>query len=726
MELTDLDGYDFAKFINELNEDLQDYGKVLGIKPHYEDDVVKYYIIFEDKSDNSMYEFFFGETGKVHQSSVLSAHEKNDKLAEYESNGGVTQNTIKSEISKREYSNVWVSFYEGAETMTYASAKNIKLPGLEPTEQWDITNYDMSSTDTPWIFLKDLGSGITIVDSTYTNKIKKVVVLDEINPKDTDALFTHFNYCETFEGLEKINYSYCKKIGDDQFSGCNKLTSIVIPDGVTKIGSFAFSSCLELSDITIPSTVTTIGQASFVACKKLTNINLPNSIKEIETNAFAYSGLKEIEIPENVTSIGAFAFEGATSLKTVRLNAKEARCTVVYKNTSSGSTVNPPFPSTVNNIIIGNSVENITGFVFMGTSISSLSIPSSVKNIETYAFTSCSQLTTVTGGENVEKIGPYAFSKTGLTSFNFGSSLKEIGMCAFGWTSLTQVTLSDSVTTLGDYAFCSNESLKSFKFGKGLTTTGKYLLKWCPELITIDLGPNLQEIGIELCYENASLTTVTGGDSLKYIGERAFTKCTSLSNFNFGAYLETIGSGAFGYTALTQLDLGGPLKTIDDMAFYSCTQLQSVTIPAFVTKIGQASFSDCPNISVINYEAMYASETDLSKGTFDGVYPAFMNSGTSNLTINIREGALTIPNYLFWSCTAKYVNITSGIMLIGQQSFQGCPIENITIPSSISYISQYAFYNCASLKTVTVNLAENSIAGAPWTNTAGVQVIWNP
>lgn len=75
-------------------------------------------------------------------------------------------------------------------------------------------------------------------------------------------------------------------IGDDVFSGCISLTSITIPESVTRIGDRAFSYCRSLTSITIPNRVTSIGKRAFDNCDNLTNIIVPDSVTSIGIYAF--------------------------------------------------------------------------------------------------------------------------------------------------------------------------------------------------------------------------------------------------------------------------------------------------------------------------------------------------------------------------------------------------------------------------------------------------------
>ena len=83
------------------------------------------------------------------------------------------------------------------------------------------------------------------------------------------------------------------------------LTSINIPNSVTKIGDFAFSGCTLLASINIPDSVTVIGEGAFYNCRSLTSINIPDSVTVIGKSAFGgCTRLTSIKISDSVTEIG--------------------------------------------------------------------------------------------------------------------------------------------------------------------------------------------------------------------------------------------------------------------------------------------------------------------------------------------------------------------------------------------------------------------------------------
>lgn len=111
-------------------------------------------------------------------------------------------------------------------------------------------------------------------------------------------------------------------IGIGAFSGCKSLTTIAIPERVTSIGGNAFTNCENLTSVEgfDKLKISSIEQYTFCGCNKLSSITLPNTVKKIDTYAFwqCYA-LSTITIPENVTSIGFRAFDTCGSLATVVL-----------------------------------------------------------------------------------------------------------------------------------------------------------------------------------------------------------------------------------------------------------------------------------------------------------------------------------------------------------------------------------------------------------------------
>ena len=103
-------------------------------------------------------------------------------------------------------------------------------------------------------------------------------------------------------------------------------------------------------------------------------------------------------------------------------------------------------------------------------SLTSISIPNSVKSIGYSAFSHCTSLTSISIPIFIKSIGNSAFARcTSLTSINIPDSVEDIGSYAFYYcTSLTSISIPDSVKRIRRYAFEDCTSLKEVIF-KGKT-----------------------------------------------------------------------------------------------------------------------------------------------------------------------------------------------------------------------------------------------------------------
>ena len=510
-------------------------------------DIYKY---FTEDELNTM----LGNSGKIHaltynaNSSLFSISYVSSSGVPYVGEIKNSGEIVNLERAEGVITEVWVSYYASLETLTYASSKDIKINGQEPTEQWNISKMnDLHSV--PWI--KDtwiMEEGEEVINLSKMKKITNVQILDKIVPKSTDYLFSYLYECDNFEGMKNIDYSYCRKIGFLQFSDCYKL-----------------------NNINIPSQVKIIDAGAFQKCGGLTRIELGNNIEKIGENAFAESGLTEVTIPENLKYIGGYSFHFCYNLKTVNYNAINA------ENISAAENIltTPCFDMFVENLMIGENVKKIDEGLFYSIGIKSVRIPNSVEMIGDSAFSWNTNLTTVTGGENLKEIGDLAFLNCiNLNSFNFEKNLKKIGYSAFSYTGLEEITLNQNIKSIGKYSFYNCSNLKIINYN------------------VIDASAS---------------NFINGG----YVNP-PFYGCNENLIINIGSNVKVIPNYLFMASYAKQVNIEDGLKEIGHQAFYECLNLKSITIPSTVTKIGRYSFNECSNLSEINYNVIDASKSDFT------------------------------------------------------------------------------------------------------------------
>ena len=206
-------------------------------------------------------------------------------------------------------------------------------------------------------------------------------------------------------------------ICDSAFRGCTSLRQINIPDSVTSIGGGAFWGCKSLEQINIPDNVTSIGNYAFNGCTSLRQIYIPGSVTSIGDSAFnGCTSLQEITIPSSVRTIGTNPFVGCT-------------CTI---------TCHSPHFKVVGNVLYNS---DLTKLISCLSTQSHFNIPDNVTSIGDWAFADCTSLRQINIPDSVTSIGDGAFERcTSLRQINIPDSVTNIGGGAFwGCTSLRQI-----------------------------------------------------------------------------------------------------------------------------------------------------------------------------------------------------------------------------------------------------------------------------------------------
>ena len=318
-------------------------------------------------------------------------------------------------------------------------------------------------------------------------------------------------------------------------------------------------------------------------------------------------------------------------------------------------------------IVFNDIITQIAPSAFSGRSaLQSITIPASVTEIGGYAFSSCSNLTTVSL-PNVTTIDGRAFSEcTNLTTVSMPSVTTIGGRAFYECTNLTTISLP-SVTTIGYDAFsvCTNLTTISLP---NATTIGYEAFRDCTNLTTISL-PSATTVGDDAFRSCISLTTVEM-PNVTTIERETFRECLNLTTISL-PNATAVEDGAFGLSGLTTISLPN-VTTIGEEAFATCTELTTVKIPN-VTTIGEYAFEGCIELTTISLPSVT---------TIGG----FAFAHCKNLTTVSIPNATTMGMYAFWNCTSlANVYTKTAAPTTESNTFNNVPSTAVLhLPSSLS------------------------------------------
>lgn len=464
-------------------------------------------------------------------------------------------------------------------------------------------------------------------------------------------------------------------------------------------------------DLTIPSTVTynnteysvkAVNSYAFANCRSLTSVQLPSSVLEINYGAFRYC-----------TSLSSVTMPGA---------------------------------------------ERLSSEIFAYSALTTVSLPKSIKNIESNTF-STSELTSITVDadnesyksvngilydKNITKIAAFPRKKGG--TYKIPATVTVLTQNCFPDNlALDELIIPATVTKIESAAFNSDPTIKKLTIED---CTDELIMgqsnNWYTS-ITDEYGnsqavrpmfKNIEELywGRNIKFSStycspfactSSLKKIVLGANVTSIPKYTFYQCYNINSINVKGGIAQWCSFDFskdytdpfnGRTDVTVTFNGSELSgavvipnevtAIPAHGFqYGCSKVTSLSIPVGVTTIADGAFK---GLSSLNTIQLAAGNTNFIVD--DNVL--YNNEKTKILCFpQLRTGDYAMPStitemgdYQFYNCiNLTGVTLSNAIQTIGQYSFAGCTnLVSVTLPTSAKTIGQYAFANCAKLTSISI------------------------
>ena len=382
----------------------------------------------------------------------------------------------------------------------------------------------------------------------------------------------------------------CAKWGDG--TGLTKTQAA----NVTDLGSFQENtSIVSFDELKYFTSITSIGGWAFNNATKLKSIDL-----------------------SNIVTLGAQCFMGCTSLETVNLSSKFTTvenwygcfsgCTSL-KDVGDVSGLTQMYTELFNNCNSLLSVNMSNKCTYIGSNtfsecwvLSSVGDTSRVTSIDQGGFYHCTALTTLSFPECLS-IGQESFRRGSLTNIEFGKLTTAVGYAQFGQcANLTQITGLTNVTSVGQEFCVECTKLISVDLGQACTSIGNYAFYQCTNLVSVGDTSGVTTINGNAFDGCTKLLSLDTSNVITINGERACTGCSSLTSVDL-RNCTNIGDDTFLNCSSLSLDLNLKVLTICNKGVFSrCSSLSSVHLYN-VTKIDKWSFDYCTSLRYIRIDA---------------------------------------------------------------------------------------------------------------------------
>ena len=474
-------------------------------------------------------------------------------------------------------------------------------------------------------------------------------------------------------------------IGYDAFSDCDALTSVYIPSSVTRIWSGAFSWCDGITSVKvdpnntvydsrndcnaiietesnrlifgcqttkIPHGIKILGDGAFRGCAKLDSLKLPYGVERLEWGALSYNDLSYVEIPNSVTYMEDYIFDGCSNLMKIVSKIKNPSAVKTYSNTFYGEFWN-------NNGAYTRLVERATLYVPKGTKeLYAQTAPwSNFTNIEEMDG---EQLPTPT----LEYDGRYVTASSTDPEVDMYYGIGGAAPSVY-YEGPIPVTALGQVSVVAEKSFASDSEIATYEV--------KYL--YTGDTLKVSEAGNM-------------------ADAIKWCGADRVEKMTVVGPINSSEF-ETIRTMQ-NLKLLNLAEATGQLS-IPNNAFAS-SNLVSFVAPASLSSVGSGIFSNCQQLAAVCWNTSAALPADALNGVNNPNLLLYVQNASDaptsvhNVVVNGTANDIALSDatgnnnfYVPVAFTAKKISYTRNFQ---QKTEVGvsCGWETIALPFNVGSI----------------------------------------
>lgn len=414
--------------------------------------------------------------------------------------------------------------------------------------------------------------------------------------------------------------------------GASSVKEIIIPDSVTSIGAGAFKQLGQLKNVTLPKNLTTIGQWAFDGCSSLSSITFPETLTTLGSYSFnACNRLTEVTLPKNFTKVDDDLYHGSP------FTACENLTKVVFEE---GIVNIPDFTlhsaSSVKEITIPDSVTTIGARAFgkLGQ-LENITLPKNLTQIEEGAFSECSSLSAIALPETVTTLGGNSFNACNrLTEVTLPKSFTKLKRDIYGTSpfaackNLTKVTFQEGAVTVPDFILNNVASVKEVVIPSSVTSIGDNAFKNITKNITI------------YGYTNSCAETYATKQEIKFVSTGVAEPSTTVPATTAPASIAPAPTASTPASTAPAPTASAPVETVTPTAAPTKTPVKApkkVSISSVKRNSSQKATVKWKKISgVAGYQVTYAAKSNFKGEKTKNV----SNSKTSCTITGLKKGTV--------------------------------------------------------------------------------------